>query len=326
MLQRLLSLYLALAALIILSPPPSRSESEEALRFPESTLLIQEQAFYQAENVRSAYLPNGVKRIESKAFAESGLTFISLPASLEFIAEDAFSGCTGLTAQCRKDTYAYEYCKTAGIAIHPLPLTGIKIGIDPGHQQKGNSEKEPMAPGSTVMKAKVASGTRGISTKTPEYIRVLEISLILKEVLIDLGADVYMTRETHDVNISNMERALMMNELGADLVLRIHLNGSSNQSANGIGLYVNKTGDIAEESLKAAEAILPAMIEATGARKDGIFKRDTYTGLNWSTVPCILVEAGFMTNPEEDLLLADPSYRKLLAEGMAEGVCRYFLQ
>ena len=50
--------------------------------------------------------------------------------------------------------------------------------------------------------------------------------------------------------------------------------------------------------MRAAEALLPAMVEATGAESDGIFRRDTYTGLNWSEVPSILVEMGFMTNEE----------------------------
>lgn len=203
-------------------------------------------------------------------------------------------------------------------------LSGISIGLDPGHQRKGNSEKEPVAPGSSEKKAKVSSGTAGVKTRVPEYQTNLDIALQLRDALVDLGATVYMTRETHDVNISNMERALMMNELGADLVLRLHCNGSENSSANGIGLYVTKTGGIAEESARAAEFILPAMTAATGARADGIFKRDTYTGQNWSTVPCIMVEMGFMSNPEEDVKLNDPAYQQKLVEGMTEGICLYF--
>lgn len=202
-------------------------------------------------------------------------------------------------------------------------LTGVKIGIDPGHQARGNNEKEPVAPGSSEKKAKVSSGTTGVKTKTPEYVRNLEISLQLRDALEALGCEVYMTRETHDVDISNMERALMMNDLAVDLVLRIHCNGANDKSVHGTGLYITKTGDIAEESLAAAEYLLPAMIEATGAKNCGIFKRDTYTGMNWSTVPCILVEMGYMSNPDEDLLLADPDYQQKLVDGMVEGIIDY---
>ena len=65
------------------------------------------------------------------------------------------------------------------------------------------------------------------------------------------------------------------------------------------------------------------MVEATGAESDGIFRRDSYTGLNWSEVPSILVEMGFMTNEEEDYKLNDPAYQDQLVAGMVEGVCAY---
>lgn len=204
-----------------------------------------------------------------------------------------------------------------------LRLNGVKIGIDPGHQAKGNNEQETISPTSKETKAKVSSGTSGVKSGVAEYVVNLDVSLRLRDALEALGCEVYMTRETHDVDISNQERAIMMNEKEVDLVLRIHCNGSTNRSAKGIGLYVNKTGDIAEASESAAQAILPAMVAATGAESDGIFKRDTYTGLNWSTVPCILVEMGFMSNPEEDMLLNDPDYQQKLVEGMVEGICNW---
>lgn len=203
-------------------------------------------------------------------------------------------------------------------------LSGIVIGIDPGHQAWQNTQKEAIAPGSSETKNKVSSGTAGVKSGVAEYVVNLEVSFRLRDALEALGCTVYMTRESHDVDISNQERAITMNERGADLVLRIHCNGSAKKSANGIGLYVNKTGPIAEDSLAAAEVLLPAMCEVTGARRDGIFKRDTYTGLNWSEVPCILVEMGYMSNPEEDMKLVDPDYQDLLVQGMVNGICAYF--
>lgn len=220
-----------------------------------------------------------------------------------------------------------EYTSANGWSVLLDPvyrLAGIKIGIDPGHQRKANYGKEPIAPGSSTKKTKVSSGTYGVVTKTPEYVRVLEISKKLRKTLEELGAEVYMTRETHDVNISNVQRAKMMNNLGVDLVLRIHCDGSSARDANGISLYVRKSGTKAKQSLAAANAILPAMIKATGAHKRGVKQSNDYTGLNWSTVPCILVECGFMTNPDEDRLLAKSSYQQKLADGMTNGICKYF--
>ena len=206
----------------------------------------------------------------------------------------------------------------------PLPLEGLKVGIDPGHQLHANSGLELVRPGGKEKKAKVAAGTSGRATGTPEHEVNLTVSLGLRDALEALGAEVKMTREIADVDISNIERAQMMNEWGADIVLRLHCNGVSNSKANGIGLYVKTDGEGAEESLAYAKTIIDFMVNATGAKKDGVFRRDTYSGLNWSTVPSILVEMGFMTNKEEDRKLNDPAYQQELIQGMAEGVAACF--
>ena len=203
-------------------------------------------------------------------------------------------------------------------------LAGLKIGIDPGHQLHANNGKELVKPGGTEKKPKVSSGTSGVSTRVPEYVVNLDVALMLRDALEAEGAEVKLTREEHDVDISNIERAQMMNEWGADLVLRIHCNGVSSRKKQGIGLYVRKTGTRHEECLAAAEAILPRMVEKTGAVRDGIFRRDTYSGLNWSEVPSILVEMGYMSNPTEDQRLNDPDYQMLLVDGMVEGIADYF--
>ena len=203
-------------------------------------------------------------------------------------------------------------------------LYGLRIGIDPGHQEHANSEKEPVAPNSSETKAKVSSGTAGVSTGVAEYITDLEVALKLRDALKAQGCEVYMTREVNDIDISNLERAEMMNELGVDLVLRLHCDGATDRSANGIGMFVRATGEKQEESEAAAKVLLEAMSEATGAKARGVFLRDTYTMNNWSIVPCILVEMGYMSNPEEDEKLNDPAYQDLLVQGMVEGIARYF--
>ena len=155
----------------------------------------------------------------------------------------------------------------------------------------------------------MSSGTSGAATGIAEYVTVLEISLKLRDALGSQGAEVYMTRETHDVDISNQERAKMMNDLGVDLVLRIHCDGADNRSKHGIALYCSRSNAIAEESYRAAEAILPRVCEATGAKPHATVQNDNYTGQNWSEVPCIMVECGFLSNPDEDRLLNDEDYQ-----------------
>lgn len=86
-----------------------------------------------------------------------------------------------------------------------------------------------------------------------------------------------MTREENDVDISNIERAVMMNKWGADMVLRIHCNGSIDRSVKGAGMYVRKTGAMAEESAQLARCLLAAVGEYAGAQTQSVYKRDTYT-------------------------------------------------
>ena len=202
-------------------------------------------------------------------------------------------------------------------------LSGIKIGIDPGHQAHGNNGKETIAPNSRETKPKVSSGTSGVKSGVAEYVVVLDIAMKLRDALRAQGAEVYMTRETHDVDISNQERAELMNDYGVDLVLRIHCDGVDNRSKNGIALYCSRSNAIAGESYRAAEAILPAVCAATGAKENGIVSNDNYTGQNWSEVPCIMVECGFMSNPDEDRLLNDEDYQWKLAAGLTQGIMDY---
>jgi N-acetylmuramoyl-L-alanine amidase len=204
-----------------------------------------------------------------------------------------------------------------------LSLAGYKIGIDAGHQGRGNSAQEPVSPGSEETKAKVTSGTQGRFTGVAEHTVNLNVALLLEEKLLDLGAEVVMVRRTPEVDISNVERATMMNDAGVDIVVRIHADGSEDASVSGASMHVPASQDTAEindVSRAAGEVIFKEFISVTGAKDKGVVGRQDLSGFNWSTVPAVLIELGFMTNEDEDRLLATPEYQELCAEGLARGI------
>ena len=205
-----------------------------------------------------------------------------------------------------------------------LPLAGYVIGIDPGHQAHGNNEKEPVSPGSSEMKAKVSSGTAGVASGVDEYKVNLAVGLILRDMLVEQGATVYMTRETNDVDISNVERAQFFNDHNTDYAIRLHCNGGDASSVHGAFMLIPESNPYEEDCKTAAQYLIDSFCEETGAKNLGITVRDDQTGFNWCDRMVVNIEMGHMSNPEEDLKLADESYQWDMAKGICNGIVKYF--
>ncbi|MBR5799888.1 MAG: N-acetylmuramoyl-L-alanine amidase [Lachnospiraceae bacterium] len=203
------------------------------------------------------------------------------------------------------------------------------IVIDAGHQAKGNSEKEPIGPVASEMKAKVTGGATGGTTGQKEYELNLAVSFYLRDELVARGYEVIMVRESHDVNLSNSERAQVANQAGADAFIRIHANGSDNTTVNGTETLCQTAGNPYNASIyplsrSLSGHVLKGIVNQTSSKDRGVKETDTMSGINWCNVPTTIVEMGFLSNPDEDALLFTEEYRKKVALGIANGIDAYF--
>ncbi|MBQ3420767.1 MAG: N-acetylmuramoyl-L-alanine amidase [Romboutsia sp.] len=204
------------------------------------------------------------------------------------------------------------------------PISKKTIVIDPGHGNHSNLEKEKQSPDSDVLKIKDGGGAQGVATGIPEYDINMKVAVKLKRLLEQNNFNVIMTKTTHEESPGNIDRANVGNDNNADLEIRIHCDSSDNQNASGASMLVpEKVGyatAISDVSRRYGEIILNSLVNTCNMKNRGIMPRNDMTGFNWSKVPVVLVEMGFMSNPNEDRMLADNSYQDKLAQGLCDGI------
>lgn len=216
----------------------------------------------------------------------------------------------------------------AASAGTPPPADCARVTVDPGHDSRPNLATEPIGPGSRERKIKDGGGTRGVVTGTPEHVVTLRISLALRDELARRGYCVRMTRtRATGVSMGNVARARIANRFSSDLFVRIHADGATDRSRHGSAVLYPAlrrgwTDDILPASRRAAALVQAELARGLRSRDLGIVARRDITGFNWSDVPAILPEVGYLTNPREDRLLSSAAYQRRAARALARGIER----
>lgn len=201
-------------------------------------------------------------------------------------------------------------------------LKGIKVVIDPGHQQTTDYKKEQFKKGTKNGKARATSGAVGIATQQKEYELTMETALMLKEYLEKCGATVILTRTENNVNISNKERAAIAVKAKPTLFIRLHADAGNTSSVKGVKVYIPKSGKLN----KTADAKKLGKLVASAAKTKfiGVKATNQYTGLNFaSSIRSYQIVLGYLSNAEDDKRLADPENRYEMCAAIAT-FCKNF--
>lgn len=141
----------------------------------------------------------------------------------------------------------------------------------------------------------------------------MAITQRLKLRLEEMGFDVVMTRSSDDdINLS--ERAEIANEAEGDCFVSIHCNSYEDESISGLECYYYKS----TEGKELAEAISRAAGDNDVLTRE--IKEGNFQVLRETVMPSVLIEVGYMTNPEELKALASEPYQQTLAESIADGI------
>ncbi|WP_261131736.1 N-acetylmuramoyl-L-alanine amidase [Bacillus sp. Marseille-Q3570] len=184
------------------------------------------------------------------------------------------------------------------------PISSINkstITIDPGHGGKD--------PG-------------GIANGLVEKEINLDVSKKLKKYLEVAGANVVMTRD-NDTYPSLSERVKIAENSNSTVFVSIHANKFSDERAHGTETYYNYTAPEGEEGKKLATFIQNRLYKAIDTYNRGV-KHGNFHVIRENTIPGVLVELGFMTNPEDAKKLASNTYRELMAEAIYQGIVDYY--
>lgn len=188
--------------------------------------------------------------------------------------------------------------------LESVRFQGKSICIDPGH---GGNDTGAIGPNGTYEKD-----------------NTLAIAILLKEKLENNGATVWLTRylqtdrSAEDRQHDLAERLQIINDSGADFFVSIHNDAFADNRASGTTTF--HYGN--EQAIALCNYIQKSLVETLGTRDRGSRFASFYL-LRCAHIPGILIEAAFISNPEEEVLLASTEGRNKIATAIYEGIAQY---
>lgn len=198
--------------------------------------------------------------------------------------------------------------QTLTVSLSEPSLKGKVIVIDPGH-----GGYDPGAIGVTGLREKEFN---------------LLTSLLVRDKLVQMGAQAILTRE-NDTFISLTDRAVVANNLPADVFLSIHANFSERSQARGTSTYyyAPSTDSVlaaqAGQRARLAQAVQRSLISNLGTSDMGVLQAN-FSVLRNTQIPSILVESAFLSNSEDEALLKSAEFREKEAQAIVNGLLEYF--
>lgn len=207
-----------------------------------------------------------------------------------------------------------------------ISLTGKTICIDAAHGIFTENKQEAIAPGMSLLKDGFKEGTKGANITEDEI--TLAVANVLKEKLEAKGATVIMTRTTNETTLSNADRANFANDNNADICIKLHADGTK-EGGTGMTMLIPGNKYITDKNLVSkskllGKTVLNGAIAKTGAAKRGVYTTNEMAGFNWSKIPVVLLEMGYLTNPQDEAKLSDANYQALIADGIVEGILEFY--
>lgn len=209
--------------------------------------------------------------------------------------------------------FTYELPSTRTWSYWTMPLSGKVIALDAGHggPDGGAVSKE----GAIEKEINLA-----VTFYLRDYLQQSGALVVMtRESDRDLASDAtkgYSKRKTEDL----LNRVELIQRQKAAMSISIHLNSIPSSKWRGAQTFYFPTN---EEGKKLAESI-QSEIRANLNNTDRVPKtEDKFYLLKALSIPAVLVEIGFLSNPEEARLMADANYQKKVAESIYRGIVRY---